>query len=142
MLEAQSIAEKLIKSKLQKAGFEFVRDNEQKLVVKSKLGTKHAIFIQGFDRSEALSIKIHTREFNHEFRPDVWIALVVIFPEKEPVDYLIPTTVFKKPDEYLFYHHDTSDMNDHFSNVEIKVFTKGIPKLSQYAFAYQVKHLE
>lgn len=142
MLEAQSIAEKLVKSNLQKAGFEFMRNKGAKLAVKSKSGAKHGIFIQGFDRSQALSIKVHTREFDHKFRPDVWIALVVIFSDKEIWDYLIPTTVFQEPDEYIFYHHDISDMNEYYSNVEIKVFKRGIPKLSEYAFAYHVKNLE
>lgn len=142
MLETQAIAEKLIKTKFQKTGFEFMRNDGAKLAIKSKSGAKHAIFIQGFDRSEALSIKVHTREFNHEFRPDVWIALVVLLPDTEPKDYLIPTTVFQNPDEYLFYHHDISDMNDYYSNVEIKVFANGITKLTEYAFAYQVKNLE
>jgi len=132
----------MIKSNLQKAGFEFVRDNEQKLVVKAESGAKTAIFIQGFNREKAQSIKIHTREFNHEFRPDVWIALVVVLEDMEPVDYLIPTTVFQNPDEYLFYHHDLSDRHDHFSNVEIKVFANGAAKLREYAFAYQVENLK
>ena len=141
-MEAQSVAEKLVKSNLQKAGFEFMRNDGQKLAIKSKSGAKHGIFIQGFDRSKALSIKVHTREFDHKFRPDVWIALVVILPDEEPIDYLIPTTVFQNPDKYLFYHHDISDMNDYYSNVEIKVFANGIPKLSEYGFANQVKNLE
>jgi hypothetical protein len=120
-----------------------MRNKGSKLAIKSKSGAKHAIFIEGFDRSEALSIKIHTREFKQKFRPDVWIALVVIFPgEKELWDYLIPTTVFQNPDEYLFYHHDTSSMSEYYSNVEIKVFTSGIAKLSEYALAHQIKNLE
>lgn len=119
-----------------------MRDNVQKLVVKTKSGAKHAIFIQGFDRSEALSIKIHTREFNHKFRPDVWIVLVVLLPDSELKDYLIPTTVFQNPDEYLLYYHDISDMNDYYSNVEINEFASDITKLTEYVFAYQVKNLE
>ncbi len=131
----------MIKSNLQKAGFGFVNDNGPKLRVKAKSGKEYAIFIQGFDLAKAQSIKIHTREFKHQFRPDVWIALVVILDDMDPKDYLIPTTVFQTPDEYLFYHHDLSDKHDYYSNVEIKVFTNGAPKLREYAFAYQVENL-
>ncbi|GAB5525416.1 MAG: hypothetical protein Roseis2KO_32880 [Roseivirga sp.] len=142
VLKVQKAAEEFIKSNLQKEGFQFVRDNGQKLVVKAPSGAKQAIFIQGFDRTKDQSIKIHTREFNHKFRPNVWIALVVFFPDTQPIDYLIPTTVFEHPDNYLFLHHDISSMNDYYSNVEIKVFTKGVEKLSEYAFAYQIENLK
>ena len=33
-------------------------------------------------------------------------------------------------------------MNDYYSNVEIKVFTKGIEKLTEYPFAYQIDKLK
>jgi len=131
----------MIKSNLLKAGFKLIRDHGQKLVVQTGTGNRQAIFIQAFNRNKDQSIKIHTREFNHEFRPDVWIGLVVFLPDMEPKDYLIPTTVFQNPDEYIFYHHDLSSMNNHYSNVEIKVFTNGIPKLSEYAFARQIENL-
>ena len=140
--KVQDIAQKFIKSNLQNEGFELLRDNGPKLRVRAKSGKQYAIFIQGFDRSKAQSIKIHTREFDHKFRSDVWIALVLIFPDTEPKDYLIPTTVFQNPDEYIFFHHDLSSMNDHYSNVEIKVFSNGIRRLSEYAFDYQVDNLK
>jgi len=142
VLKVQKAAEEFIKTNLQKEGFQLVRDNGQKLVIKSPSGVKQAIFIQGFDRVKDQSIKIHTREFNHKFRPDVWIALVMFLPDTEPIDYLIPTTVFENPDNHVFFHHDISSMNDYYSNVEIKVFTKGIEKLTEYAFAYQVDNLK
>lgn len=71
-----------------------------------------------------------------------WLALVLVFEDLVPVDYLIPTTIFQNPDEYLFYHQNLSDRHYYFSNVEIKVFTNGAARLREYAFAYQVENLK
>ena len=140
----QTQAETLIKSNFEKAGFEFVNDNGPKLRVKAKSGKEYAIFIQGFDRGQSQSIKIHTREFKHQLRPEVWIALVAAFPpETDLFDYLIPTTVFQNPDERFFFHFDLSDMNDYYSNVEIKIFSRGAREFSeQYGFANQIEKLK
>lgn len=139
--DLQSKAEILVKSLLNENGFRIVRFNESQLVVEADSGQRSAIFIQTFDRPNAQSIKVHTREFNHEFRADVWIALVVAFPpDKDLFDYLIPTTVFEEPDERLFFHNDIPQ-NDYFSNVEIRVFTTGAEELSEFALPNQIKHL-
>lgn len=137
----QETAEKFVKSEMQKAGFQIVREDGPQLVVEAESGKRNAIFIQAFDRSQGQSIKIHTRDFKHEFRADVWIALVVAFPpEKDLFDYLIPTTVFLEPDERLFFHFPIP-MNDYFSNVEIKVFTKGAGELNEFALPNQLDKL-
>lgn len=143
-MQVQKIAREYIKANLLKAGFEIVRDNGPKLRVKSSSGKQYAIFIQGFDRSQAQSIKIHTREFNYKFRPDVWIALVVAFPpETEMFDYLIPTTVFESPDNRFFFHYDLGKNQRFLSNVEIKLFTKAAREFSEkYAFANQIEKLK
>lgn len=140
----QTEAETLIKSNFEKAGFELMRDSGPKLRVKAKSGKEYAVFIQGFDRTVAQSIKVHSREFKHTLRTDVWIALVAAFPpEPELFDYLIPTTVFEHPDKRFFFHHDLSDMNDHYSNVEIKLFTRGAREFSEkYGFANQIENLK
>ncbi len=70
-----------------------------------------------------------------------WIALVLFMKEMEPKAYLIPSNVFNGPDDYIFFDNDQGERMKHLSNWEIKVFSKGIEELSEFALANSVKQL-
>ena len=55
--------------------------------------------------------------------------------------YLIPSKALATADNYIFIDNDMGQERfEHLSNWEIKVFVRGMEKLNEYAFDYQIKH--
>ena len=62
--------------------------------------------------------------------------------ETDPVLYLIPSTIFKNTDNYIFFENEQGERISYLSNWEIKVFTKAISELSKYEFANMKQKLQ
>lgn len=138
-------AQHFVKLELMKARIE-VFQNESgnkgiEFIVKNKLGNYHEIYLQPINLEKDRSIKIPKQDLG-ELKDSLWIALVLLMKETEPVLYLIPSTVFKNPDNYIFFENEQGERFSYLSNWEIKVFTKAIPKLSKYEFANMKKELQ
>lgn len=131
----------ILKNSFIKAGLEpFQNKNEKevKFIVKSQAGKYHEVFLQFIDLERERSIKISKSQLG-PLKDNVWIALVLFMKGIEPIVYLIPSTVFEKPDNYIFLENDQGEKFSHLSNWEIKIFTKAIPELSKYTFSEMVK---
>ena len=112
------------------------------LVVKTKSGKYHEVLLQVLNlETTERSAKILKSEWDYELTSNRWIALVLFMKEMEPKVYLIPSNVFKGPDEYIFFDNDQGERMKHLSNWEIKIFSKGIEELSEFALANSVKNL-
>ena len=112
------------------------------LIVKTKAGNYHELLLQVLNlETTERSVKIPKSEWDYELTNNRWIALVLFVQEMEPKLYLIPSNVFNGPDEYIFFDNDQGERMKHLSNWEIKVFTKGIEELSEFALANAVKKL-
>ncbi len=79
-------------------------------------------------------VKIPKSDWNYELPDNLFVALVILLEGIEPTIYLIPSKVFAEPDNYIFFDNEQEERFKHFSNWEIKIFRKGIEKLSEYAF--------
>lgn len=110
-------------------------------IVKNKSGNYHEIYLQPINLEDYRGIKIPKIDLG-ELKDSLWIALVLLMKETEPMLYLIPTTVFKKPDNYIFFENEQPERFSYLSNWEIKVFTNAIPELSKFDFAYMKKELQ
>lgn len=102
------------------------------LSLKSSNGIRHYVFIQLLNLDEARSIKIPQSVFDYEIRKGQWILLVLYMADMKPLSYLIPTEVFKSPND-IFLNNEQKQMFRHLSNWEIKVFRNAIPELSRFA---------
>lgn len=87
-------------------------------------------------------VKIPKSDWNYELPENLFVGLVILLEDLEPIIHLIPTRVFKEPDNYIFFDNAQSERFEHLSNWEIKVFGKGIEKLSKYAFDRVVEQLK
>jgi hypothetical protein len=87
-------------------------------------------------------VKIPKSDWNYELPQNLYVVLVIILEDIEPTLFLIPTSVFKEPDNYIFFDNAQSERFEHLSNWEIKVFGKGIEKLSDYSFDRVVGELK
>lgn len=67
------------------------------------------------------------------------MALVLFMKDMEPVLDLIPSKQLDKLDDYIFTDNEQPERFKHLSNWEIKVFVKGIEKLSEFAFPNQLQ---
>ena len=79
-------------------------------------------------------VKIPKSDWNYELPENLFVALIILLEGIKPTIYLISSKAFLEPDNYIFFDNEQSERFKHFSNWEIKVFTKGIEKLSEYAF--------
>ena len=79
-------------------------------------------------------VKIPKSDWDYELSENLFVALVILLEGIEPTIYLIPSKVFTEPDNYIFFDNEQDKRFKHFSNWEIKVFGKGIEKLSEYSF--------
>jgi len=138
-------ASHVVKLELMKARLEvFTNDSGGvgvDFIVKAKSGHHHEISLQTLNLEKDRSVKISKKSLNHDLRDNLWIALVLFMKEMEPSVYLIPSKVLETPDDYIFIDNDQGKLHSHLSNWEIKVFTKAIKELSQYAFGTMVKKL-
>lgn len=106
------------------------------LIVKTKGGNYHEVLLQVLNlETTERGVKIPKSEWDYELVENRWIALVLFMKEMEPKAYLIPSNVFKGPDEYIFFDNEQGERMKHLSNWEIKVFAKGIEELSEFALA-------
>ena len=105
------------------------------------LKPNQAISLHTLNLEKDRSVKISKESLNHDLRDNLWIALVLFMKDMEPSVYLIPSKVLGNPDDYIFIDNDQGKRHSHLSNWEIKVFTKAIRELSQYAFDKVVKEL-
>jgi len=110
-------------------------------IVKTKSGNYHELYLQPINLETERSVKI-TKTVLGEPKDNLWVALVLFMKDIEPVLYLIPSTQLAKPDDYIFINNDQGERFKHMSNWEIKVFTKGIPELSKFAFPNSLKLLK
>lgn len=103
-------------------------------IIKSKPGNYHEIYLQPINLEKDRSVKILKQDLG-ELNDSLWIALVLLMKETEPVLYLIPSIIFENPDNYIFFENEQGERFSYLSNWEIKVFTKAIPELSKYEFS-------
>ena len=76
-----------------------------------------------------------------EPRENLWVALVGIISDKEPLIFLIPSKILVKSDNYVFFENNVGQ-HTYLSNWEIKIFTKGMEKLGEYVFYNQIEHFK
>lgn len=110
-------------------------------IVKNRLGDYHEIYLQPINLEKDRSVKIPKPDLG-ELKDSLWIALVLLMQETEPVLYLIPSTIFENPDNYIFFENEQGEQFSYLSNWEIKVFTKAIPELSKYELANMKQKLQ
>ena len=77
---------------------------------------------------------------------NLWVALVLFMDNMEPVLYLIPSKIIATTGTPIaigdiFIDNEQGARFKHFSNWEIKVFTKAISTLSQYLLEHQANNL-
>ncbi|VAW12602.1 hypothetical protein MNBD_BACTEROID01-1257 [hydrothermal vent metagenome] len=110
-------------------------------IIKNKFGNYHEIYLQPINLEKDRSVKIPKQDLG-EPNDKLWIALVLLMKETEPVLYLIPSITLTKPDNYIFIENEQGEHFSYLSNWEIKVFTKAIPELSKYEFANMKQKLQ
>lgn len=84
-------------------------------------------------------VKILKSDWNYKLPVDLYIALIILIEGMRPAVYLIPSDVFVSPDNYIFFDNEQSERFKDLSNWELKIFGKGIEKLSEYAFSRVIK---
>ena len=109
-------------------------------VIKGKSGAYHELYLQPINLETERSVKILKQDLG-ELKDNLWIALVVLMKDMEPVLYIIPSKQLAEPDDYIFIDNDQGERHKHLSNWEIKVFTKGIAELSKYTLGYLLDKL-
>lgn len=132
--EKNYIERKLVSSKL-----ELTKEEGSLLSIKNQSGKEYQIDVRVLDLSQPRrdkTIKIPKSDWNYELPDNLFIAYVVVFGEEEKdiFTHLIPSSVFQNPDKQIFFDNPMEERFKHLSNWEIKVFVKGMEKLSEYAF--------
>ncbi len=110
------------------------------LVVKTRFGRYHEIFVQPINLDKERNVKI-PKEVLGELKSNLWVALILMMKDMEPAIDLIPPKVLENPDNYIFFDNDQDERFKHLSNWEIKVFTKAIPELSKYSSSNMLSKL-
>lgn len=87
-------------------------------------------------------VKILKSDWNYVIPVDLYIALIILIEGMEPAVYLIPSDLFVNPDNFIFFDYKQPELLNHFSNWEIKVFGKGIEKLSEFGFRKVIKTMK
>ena len=135
-------AQHFVKLELMKARFEVFQNESAsrgvEFIVKTETGKFHELYLQPINLEKDRSVKIPKEDLGKP-KDSLWIALVLLMKEMEPVLYLIPSKTLTKPDNYIFIENEQGERFKHLSNWEIKVFTKAIPELSKYEFS-NMKH--
>lgn len=134
----------LVVNTLKQANFE-VSERETtngvvELQIKTQQGKIYRIVIQAIDLDNQRSIKIQKTDLG-ELKSNLWIALVLLMKGLEPTLYLIPSTEFIEPDNFIFIENNQNPRLAHFSNYEIKVFKNGMSKLNEYRFENMIDQL-
>lgn len=135
--------EKLLTQEFTIAGIKILPNEsgrEALFSVQTSTGNTHDIYLKSINLNRVRSIKIPKLELG-EPRDNLWVALVTQLKYTEHIIYLIPSKALATPDNYIFIDNDMGqDRFEYLSNWEIKVFVRGMEKLSQFAFDYQIKH--
>ena len=138
-------AQHFTKLELMKARLEVFQNESGRegvdFIVKTSLGKFHELYLQTVNLEKDRSVKI-SKSVLGEPKDNLWIALVLFMKDMEPVLYLIPSNQLAKPDGYIFIDNDLGEQFNHLSSYEIKVFVKGMEKLSEYALDNMVSKLE
>ncbi len=113
---------------------------EVDLIVRTSTGKQYELYFQPIDLEKERSVKILKEELGDP-KVNLWIALVLLIKDMEPVLHLIPSKVLSEPDNYIFFDNEQGERFKHLSNWEIKVFVKAIPALSKYSFANMLTQL-
>ena len=151
MSDLKKQVEQFVKRELMKAGFEVFTNESESLpsqsygqvnrgvdfIVKTPSGKYHELFLLPINLDLARSVKIPKSDLG-ELKDDLWIALVFVMKETEPVLLIIPSKVLENPDGYIFFDNEQSERFSHLSNWEIKVFKKSIEELSKYSLTNMV----
>ncbi len=137
-------AQHFVKLELMKVRLEVFQNESGRggveFIVKTSAGNYHELYLQAINLEKDRSVRISKQELG-EPKDRLWIALVLFMKEMDPVLYLIPSKTLAEPDDYIFIDNDQGKRFEHFSNWEIKVFTKAIPELSKYALSNMIKKL-
>lgn len=96
------------------------RRAEVDLIVKTSTGKQYELYFQPIDLEKERSVKILKGELG-EPKENLWIALVLLMKDMEPMLYLIPSNQLAKPDDYIFIDNEQGERFKHLSNWEIKV---------------------
>ena len=144
MNELTKYAQHFTKLELMKARLEVFQNESGRegvdFIIKTNAGNYHELYLQPVNLESDRSAKIPKDELG-EPKDNLWIALVLLMKDMEPVLYLIPSKVLLEPDDYIFIDNEQGERFKHLSNWEIKVFTKAIPELSKYSFANMLPQL-
>lgn len=144
MDELRKYAQNIVKIELMKARVEFFQNESGnksiEFILKNSLGKYHEIYLQPINLEKVRSVKIPKIELG-KLSENLWIALVLLMKDMNPVVYLIPSKTFENPDNNIFIGNNQIDRFKHWSNWEIKVFSKAIFELSKYEFKEMVKML-
>jgi hypothetical protein len=134
-----------LKDKLLKIAFEVLKttktDRVEVLEFKTVQGNTHNLFIQELDLQKERSVKILKTDLG-ELNSNLWIALVLLMKDSEPTLFLIPSTEFLEPDNFIFIENNQNPRLAHFSNYEIKVFKNGMSKLNEFRFENMINKLQ
>lgn len=137
-------AQHFTKLELMKARLEVFQNESGRegvdFIIRTNSGNYHELYLQPINLENDRSVKIPKQDLG-EPKDNLWIALVLLMKEMEPMLYLIPSTQLTKPDNYIFIDNDQGKRFSHLSNWEIKVFTKAIPELSKFALNNVVSQL-
>ena len=115
-------------------------DGVEVLQIQTVQGNAHKIFVQEIDLDNQRSVKIQKTDLG-ELNSNSWIALMLLMKGLEPTLYLIPSTEFLEPDNFIFIENNQNPRLVHFSNYEIKVFKNGMSKLNEYRFENMIDKL-
>lgn len=133
-----------VKTALKRANFAILgieeRDGVEVLQIQTTQGNSHNLFIQEIDLDNQRSVKIQKTDLA-ELNSNLWIALVLLMKGLDPTLYLIPSTEFLDPDNFIFIENNQNPRLAHFSNYEIKVFKNGMSKLNEYRFENTIDKL-
>ncbi len=135
----QSVQLELLKAKLEVSP-DKKRRAEVDLIAKTHTGKQYELYFQPIDLEKERSVKILKGELG-EPKENLWIALVLLMKDMEPILHLIPSKVLSEPDDYIFFDNEQGERFKHLSNWEIKVFTKAIPELSKYSLTNMLPQL-
>ena len=144
MTKLYKYAQHFVKLELMKARLEVFQNESAnrgvEFTVKTETGKYHVLHLVQINLDKEVSVKIPKQNLG-EPKNTLWVALVLLMKEMEPILYLIPSKILSEPDNYIFIDNEQSERFKYYSNWEIKVFTKAIPQLSKYAFANMIKSI-
>lgn len=138
------MAQEFVKTALKRVNFTILNDDQndrvEVLQIQTAQGNTHNIFIKEIDLDNQRSVKIQKADLG-ELNSNLWIALVILMKGLDPTLYLIPSTEFLEPDNFIFIENNQNPRLAHFSNYEIKVFKNGMSKLNEYRFENMIDKL-